>query len=265
MDRQIAMNRFRDLLAECDRKNRLYFLLSLFEGWQIPATAAFGVEVNRFTQYALLDRVKNSIATGIPAQEALLLLQWNLENKAFYAVLRNLVSTLTGRRVMPIPWDQTLGEYRSTGAGKPILISTTVILKNIAADLRTTGFADLGDELESTHITRVKVVRNGSAHAAFLSPNGQNSDWTFGDYEADGKGGIKAVEHRMSATEFQQLIVDFFTLRFAFLAEVAGRKEALRGQDFRFQAENQRNPGEILDCHFDKGAIGFTYQGTPIW
>jgi hypothetical protein len=166
--------------------------------------------------------------------------------------------------VKPIPWDSQCGEYQVSRGS--IRISTTRILRNLVTDLRSTGFQDLGDELESTHIDRVAPVRHACAHAAFLCPNEDGRDnWVFGDYVSDGSGGMRTEEISMTSAEFGALCASFFNFRFGFLSALGSRKDSLRPIEAHFSAENQCTKGEMLDCQFKDGNLAIKVKGRPLW
>jgi hypothetical protein len=188
----------------------------------------------------------------------------NLEAKAFYAALRNFVSPLVGRQARPEPWLEAAGERR--GRGDRVQLSTARIIDNLVADMAAAGFGELSDELGHTHRGLGSTIRNAVAHATVLFPGPKtHGQWVFGNYFANAGGYLEVRETAISPAEFTAFVGRFFTFRFAFMGTFEAHREALRPLTFEFKAENQMRPGELLDCHFDRGRLSLMSKGTPVW
>lgn len=257
---------FRRLFEAAEKKNQLYFLMTVFSEW--PAlrwSTLFVTHVNELTTRLILNRTSAGLPSPIPPHEILFALQINLEAKAVYAVLRNLVFVADGKHARPEPWDQQRGEYRADKSGH-VSISTGRILSNLTEDFRDAGFTLLGNELEATHITNIGHIRNAIAHSTFRFPGpGTEDKWVFASYVESTPGFIKIEPHEYTNDAFQDICWRFFAYRLAFAAAYDECRESFDERSFTFQAENQMRPGELLDCKFDRGSVAVTCKGTPLW
>jgi len=57
----------------------------------------------------------------------------------------------------------------------------------------------------------------------------------------------------------------FLAFRLAFFDVTRDIKGELKNRTFSFEAPNQFNPGELLQCRYKCGQIEIDYQGTPLW
>lgn len=258
---------FKRLLDAAEKKNQLYFLLTMLGGgWAaLRWSGLFVAHVNEITTRLILNRTRAGTATPVPPHEILFALQINLEAKAVYAVIRNLVFVATGKRAAPEPWDPKRGEYNVHKNGN-VTISTRRILTNLVQDIRDAGFGLLADELETTHIISVGHIRNAIAHSTFRFP-GSDTDgkWVFATYAASTPGFLTIVPHEYTNDEFQEICRRFFGFRLGFAAAYDEYRASYNDRKFDFQTANQMKPGEILDCTFDRGTVGVKYKGTPLW
>ena len=256
----------RRLFYAAEKKNQLYFLMTIFGGWAaLRWSTLFVAHVNEITTRLILNRSRVGSASPIPPHEILFALQINLEAKAVYAVIRNLVFVAAGKHARPEPWNQQLGEYRADKSGH-VTISTRRILSNLVQDFRDAGLTLLADELETTHITNVGHIRNAIAHSTFRFPGPEtNNKWVFASYAESKPDFIKIEPHEYTNDEFQQICRRFFAYRLAFAAAYDECRASFGKRSFTFQAENQIKPGELLDCTFDRGSVAVTPKGTPLW
>lgn len=263
--KQKITEEFNKLLHAAETKNKLYYLLLLYGWGPHKASNDFIAQMNLITNRLLLDRIRNGRSEEIPPHEALLLLQINLEAKAYYAVLRNFAYLAAGQLVFPEPWKPN-DEYSVIKSSGTAVLRTGKILANLVNDLKKAGFNLLSDEFAETHIKSVSHIRNSLAHATFLFPSPDTGDkWVFAHYEEQKLGFISVKRHEYTMNEFHELFARFFAFRLAFLKAFGEHQAAYNGKTFSFQAPNQKNAAEILDCRFDKGNIELKYQGTPLW
>lgn len=257
---------FRQLLDAAEKKNQLYFLMTMFGSW--PAlrwSTLFVAHVNEITTRLILNRARAGTTSPIPPHEILFALQINLEARAVYAVIRNLTFVAAGKRAAPEPWDSRRGEYNVQKNGN-ITISTRRILTNLVQDFRDAGFNVLAKEFETTHITSVGHVRNAIAHSTFRFPGPEtNGKWVFATYAESTPGFLTIVPHEYTNDEFQEICRRFFGYRLAFAAACDACRASYSDRKFDFHAENQMKPGEILDCTFDRGSVAVKCKGTPLW
>lgn len=261
-----VQSEFQRLFDAAETKNQLYFLMTIFGGWAaLRWSTLFVGHVNEITTRLILNRSRVGSASPIPPHEILFALQINLEAKAVYAVIRNLIFVAAGKHTRPEPWDQQRGEYRTDRSGR-VTISTRQILSNLVQDFRDAGFTLLADELETTHITNVGHIRNAIAHSTFRFPGPETNDqWVFASYAESEPGFIKIEPHEYTNDEFQQICQRFFAYRFAFAAVYNECRASFGERSFTFQAENQMKPGELLDCTFDRASVAVKCKGTPLW
>jgi hypothetical protein len=257
---------FRRLLGAAEKENQLYFLMTMFGGWAaVRWSGLFVAHVNEITTRLILDRARLGSTSPVAPHEILFALQINLEAKAVYAVIRNLVFVATGKHARPEPWDPKRGEYYVYKNGN-VAISTRRILSNLVQDFRDAGFTLLADELERTHITSVGYVRNAIAHSMFRFPGPEtNGKWVFATYAESTPGFLTIVPHEYTNDEFQEIGRRFFGFRLGFAAAYDECRASYHDRKFDFQAENQMKPGEILHCTFDRGSVAVKHKGTPLW
>lgn len=252
---------FERLFTECSNRNMLYFLYTLFAWSATDRTYDFISEVNKYTEDTIYSITRGAAAARpIDVHDALFAIQLNLEAKAFYAVLRNFVSILTGRHVRPEPWERE--EIRK----KPPSLSTTVIIRNIVNDLKDASFPDIANEFNDSHTGLASIIRNAVAHATFLTPNWESrQDWIFSTYKLTASGCLELCDHVVTNAEFTALLRRLLQFRLDFMRAIQAKKTEYRPQTFNFQAKKQMKPDEVLDCSFDRGCIRFTHRGTHIW
>lgn len=257
---------FDRFLDAAENGNLLYFLMTLFGGWASLAwTRRFIAQVNRITSGLILRRAHADPPEPIPPHELLFALQINLEAKAVYAVLRNLLQVAMQEPARPEPWNRKRGEYSVHKDGK-VVLSTQRIIRNLVDDWRDLGFERLADELEITHIQSIAPVRNAIAHSTFCFPQGESeSAWVFAEYARSGKDHIKIVPQSLSSSDLNRICGRFFAFRLAFMHTFDERLRRYQDRQFEFQARNQMKPDEVLDCTFDCGSVSVNYRGTPLW
>ena len=253
--------RFGELFSAAKQKSQLYYYLTIGQSTLSPNALRFVHEINTFTQEAILDRAKPGDA--VRPQDILLALQVNLEAKEVYAVLRNVLSILTGRKFHPFPWIQN-SECRLR-AGRVEFI-TNAILDSLAADFESIGFFDLAAELRATHGEGVKRIRNAIAHATFLTPASTgDGSWVFSEYRPTNERGVEIVDHRMTKDAFIDLCKRFFNFRLAFMGVVGEEYKAMDNLEAEFICPNQMDPNDMLSCTVIRGAINIKYNGIPLW
>ena len=80
---------FKRLLDAAEKKNLLYFLMTLFHGMAaLRWSTLFVAHVNEITSRLVIDRANRGPGNGIPPHEILFALQINLEAKAVVPVYR---------------------------------------------------------------------------------------------------------------------------------------------------------------------------------
>ena len=256
------------LLYAAEKANRFYYLLNLLNGWGMhpplrervhASSMDFNIEINRMTNALILDRIRNGKSQFIPPQEALFVFQVNLEQKGFYAVLRNFLNIIEGRIASQEPW-KTDEWSKQTG------LRTGKVIKNIHNELHDASFIKLADEFQQTHIVRAGNIRNSIAHGNFRIPHADTGGkWIFGNYKGDEAGNLHIETMRITNSEFQDLFRRFLGFRMAFLGAITDHQKKYANRRFSFKASNQNKPSEILECKFDKGTLSCKYQGTPLW
>lgn len=258
---------FRKLYEAAERKNKLFFLMTTFASWSSsPWSSKFVAHTNEFTRRLIWDRAQMPTVSAIPMQDVLFSLQVNLEAKAVYSLLRNLVFVASGKCARPEPWDEKRQEFNVRKKTGHVTMHTRRILENIVEDLQDGGFAFLADELRSTHITTINHIRNAIAHSSFCVPSPEtNGKWVFATYAASSSGFLSIVPHEYTRDEFNEICGRFFGYRLGFARGHEECRAKYAEQTFDFQAENQMKSGEVLDCAFDRGTVSVKYKGTPLW
>jgi hypothetical protein len=182
-----------------------------------------------------------------------------MEQKGFYAALRNFIRIATDQVARQEPWQAN--EWREhTG------LQTGKIIRNIHQELSNAGFSKLADEFEATHLGHARTVRNAIAHGNFRIPHTETGgEWVFGDYTKIGRSGFILKTTRFTAETFQNIFLRFLTYRLAFFAAAEERENWYIDRSFAFQATNQMDRNEVLECQFDKGTLSVKYKGTPLW
>ncbi len=259
---------FDALLRRAEGRNMLYYFLHLLNGWGMhgplgerenASSMDFNTEINRLTTALILDRIRNGRSIPIPPQDLLFVFQANMEQKGFYAALRNFIRIATDQVARQEPWQAN--EWREhTG------LQTGKIIRNIHQELSNAGFSKLADEFEATHLGHARTVRNAIAHGNFRIPHTETGgEWVFGDYTKIGRSGFILKTTRFTAETFQNIFLRFLTYRLAFFAAAEERENWYIDRSFAFQATNQMDRNEVLECQFDKGTLSVKYKGTPLW
>lgn len=264
--RQFCRKEFRALLDRARQVNQLYFLLNLFNVWGIHApldgrahagSMDFIVDVNGATNSLILDKIRDGRRIGILPHEALFVLQLNFEAKAFYAVVRNFVSLCEGRRVSQEPW--LADEFKPTG------LSTTVLIRNLCKEIRGVSSADFADCFDEVHLRAPKEIRHAVAHGTFRLPTPATGDkWVFGNYVGRPPS-VHLTTWAISHSEFMSVFQRFLAVRLGILLAIQDVSTEIKSQSFSFQAANQMDRAQILDCRYTPAGIEIKYQGTPLW
>ena len=259
---------FDALLRAAEARNMLYYLLHLLNGWGIHAPLGerenassmdFNAEINRLTTALILNRIRNGRSIPIPPQDLLFVFQCNMEQKGFYAALRNFISIATDQDARQEPWKTDEWSER-TG------LRTGTIIRNVQRELSEAGFSKIADEFEATHRGHARTIRNAIAHGNFRIPHTETAgEWVFGNYTKTDRGGFVLKTTRFTSDDFRDIFLQFLTYRLAFFATVEEHKKQYADRSFSFQAANQMDRSEILDCQFDKGSLSIKYKGTPLW
>ena len=219
----------------------------------------FNSEINMLTNALILDRIRGGKSIPVPPQDLLFVFQANMEQKGFYAVLRNFVRIADGRTARQEPWGTDEWSER-TG------LKTGSIIRNVERELRDAGFDKLPEEFGLIHRGRARIVRNAVAHGNFRLPHPDTGgQWIFGNYVGAAPDHLYMDTTRIANSEFRDLFLRFLAFRLAFFGAVDEHKAKHAGSAFSFTAANQMKPSEILKCQFDKGDLSIKYQGTPLW
>ena len=182
-----------------------------------------------------------------------------MEQKGFYAVLRNFVRIADGRIARQEPWGTDEWSER-TG------LRTGKIIENVQRELRDAGFDKLAKEFGLTHRGRARIVRNAVAHGNFRTPHPDTGgQWVFGNYAGVAPNHLYMETTRLTDSEFRDMFLRFLAFRLAFFSATEEHEMKHAGNTFSFTSSNQMKPSEILKCQFDKGSLSIKLQGTPLW
>lgn len=260
--------KFDALLCAAEERNLLYYLLHLFNLWGLhgPIGARehglsmdFNSEINRMTTSLILDKVRHGQVEPILPQDILFVFQANIEQKGFYAGLRNFISIASDADCRQEPWRDD--EWREHSK-----LSTAKIIRNIHNELTQAGFTELAKEFQATHLEKAKSIRNGIAHGNFRIPHTETNDmWVFGDYERTTSGYFTIETTRFTGEDFRDVFLRLLCFRLAFFAAVGAHREKYDKREFDFEATNQKNRGEVLQCRFENRGVIVKYKGTPLW
>ena len=257
---------FAELLRAAEAKNELYYLLNLLHAWgqvgpmsrRTGESMDFNVEVNRLTNMLILDRIRHGRAEPIPPHDALFILQLNMEAKAVYGTIRNFANICRGEWVGQEPW--LVGEMGRRG------LLTGKIVTNVAWELGDAGFTDLAAEFEAVHTGEAMTIRHAVAHGAFRFPSEDTGgQWVFGEYTGTPPRHVTVKTTRMSPEKFTEVSRRFLVFRLAFFSAVEEALATARSRTSSFQAPNQMEAGELLDCRIDKGQIHVKHKGASLW
>lgn len=256
---------FNHLLSASEKANQLYYFLNLHNGWGMHAplkdrehasSMDFNAEINLITNALILDRNRNGKSIPVPPQDLLFVFQISIEQKGFYAVVRNFISTAEGRTARQEPWREDEWNQR-TG------LKTGAVIRNIHRELQEAGFEILAEEFKKTHTGKARIVRNAIAHGNFRIPRADTGgQWVFGNYAGAPPNHMYMNTTRLTETEFQDLFLRLLAFRLAFFGAAADHQTKHTNSNFSFTSPNQMKPSEILKCQYDKGSITIKCQGT---
>jgi len=250
---------FDTLLCRAERKNRLFYLLNLFNGWRIqgPQSSAYFTEhINQVVKRLMLGPVARQ--ENIPYSDFVLSLQLSMESKGFYATLRNFLYVILGEYAEQEPW---LADELVTGG-----ISTTRVVWNLVEEFRMVNCDYLADEFQSTHAESGLLIRNAIAHGNFAPPRPDTGgEWVFAKYSVEPSRAVTMEETRCPADEFNRICRQLLLFQGGFSDAVEHHQTKYKNGTMTFEAPNQSRPSELLRCGCCSGDIQVKFEGTPFW
>lgn len=268
LDSSTVEKEFESLLEAAESKNRLYYLLALL-GAETDHTRLvdFIVSINMMTSECMSTKRNSDSSPYLAPHETLFLFQSHLESKAYYAVWRNFLNIILGRRFHPSPWDAKRNDYLvKKQSSNLVQFNTKSILDNMAKDLQLAGFPTLATEFKHTHAGLGLIIRNATAHATIQFPSETNGrSWVFGDFYQNPQGGISLRRHVVPHYYLERYIKRFFIFRFASNKAFSDKSNEARSTKEHFQSPNQSNPQEIVDCWLENGQLRISGIKSGLW